>query len=178
MPTLPHDLADQVRRALAEDLGPPVEDGGRGDLTAQLVSADRDAGATIISRETAVICGQPWVEETFRQIDPGVRIEWHVAEGATVTANTVLCALAGPARALLTGERTALNFLQTLSGTATAARHFADLVAGTHTRVLDTRKTLPGLRTAQKYAVAVGGGANHRMGLFDAILIKENHIAA
>lgn len=175
MPTLPADLAEQVRRALAEDTGP---DDGRGDLTAQLIPAERKASATVISREAAVICGQAWVEETFRQIDPAVRVEWTVGEGARVEENALLCRLHGPARALLTGERTALNFLQTLSGTATAARHYAGLVAGTNCTVLDTRKTLPGLRTAQKYAVATGGGGNHRMGLFDAILIKENHIAA
>ncbi|HEX7048491.1 MAG TPA: carboxylating nicotinate-nucleotide diphosphorylase [Gammaproteobacteria bacterium] len=175
MPTLPADLSEQVHRARAEDIGPRDT---RGDLTAQLIPADRLASATIISREAAVIAGQPWVEETFRQIDSAVAIEWAVAEGERVNENALLATLRGPARALLTGERTALNFLQTLSATATAARRYADLVAGTNCKVLDTRKTLPGLRTAQKYAVAVGGGANHRMGLFDAILIKENHIAA
>lgn len=177
MPSLPADLAEQVRRALAEDVG-PAPPAGRGDLTAQLIPENARASATVISREAAVLCGQAWVEETFRQIDPSVRIDWHAGEGETVEPNALLCRLAGPARALLTGERTALNFLQTLSGTATAARHYADIVAGTRCRVLDTRKTLPGLRTAQKYAVSIGGGGNHRMGLFDAILIKENHIAA
>lgn len=175
MPKLPSDLGDQVRRALAEDVGP---DRGRGDITATLIPADARATATIISRETATLCGTAWVVETFRQLDTGVSIEWLIEEGARVAPNDMLCRLEGPARALLTGERTALNFLQTLSGTATAASHYADLVAGTNCKVLDTRKTLPGLRTAQKYAVAVGGCANHRAGLFDAFLIKENHIAA
>lgn len=175
MPTLPADLRDQVERALAEDLGPHD---GPGDITARLVPAGHRATATVITREDAIVCGVAWVDETFRQLDPEVRIEWHVADGDHVRANDVLCTMRGPARTLLTGERTALNFLQTLSGTATAARHHADIVAGTTCRILDTRKTLPGLRTAQKFAVAVGGCANHRIGLFDAVLIKENHIAA
>lgn len=175
MPKLPSDLADQVRRAIAEDVGPAD---GPGDITAKLIPAETRATATIISRETATLCGTPWVNETFRQLDGDVHIEWLIEEGARVAPNDVLCRLEGPARALLTGERTALNFLQTLSGTATASRHYADLVAGTKCKVLDTRKTLPGLRTAQKYAVAVGGCANHRVGLFDAFLVKENHIAA
>ncbi|HEX6928875.1 MAG TPA: carboxylating nicotinate-nucleotide diphosphorylase [Gammaproteobacteria bacterium] len=181
MPQLPHDLAEQVRRALAEDIGSlPSEAGssGRGDLTAQLIPTGTRATATIISRENAVLCGAPWVDETFRQLDPAVKIAWQYAEGDVIPANALLCRLSGPARALLTGERTALNFLQTLSGTATVAKHYASLVAGTACRVLDTRKTLPGLRTAQKYAVVTGGCTNHRIGLFDAILIKENHIAA
>lgn len=175
MPSLPEDLPEQVRRALAEDVGPV---NGPGDITAQLVPADATAGATIITREAATLCGIPWVTETFRQLEPAVKLDWQFDEGAGVAANAVLCRLSGPARALLTGERTALNFLQTLSGTATTARHFAERVSGTQCRILDTRKTLPGLRTAQKYAVAVGGCANHRIGLFDAVLIKENHIAA
>lgn len=175
MPKLPSDLADQVSRALAEDVGPAD---GRGDITAKLIPADTHATATIISREAATLCGTAWVDETFRQLDAGVSVEWLIEEGARVAPNDVLCRLEGPARALLTGERTALNFLQTLSGTATAASHYANLVAGTNCKVLDTRKTLPGLRTAQKYAVAVGGCANHRVGLFDAFLVKENHIAA
>jgi nicotinate-nucleotide pyrophosphorylase (carboxylating) len=164
-------LPDIVRAALAEDIGP-------GDLTAQLIEPNARGRATIITREPAVICGQAWVDETFRQIDPSVRIGWAVAEGAEVAADTKLCTLEGPARALLTGERTALNFLQTLSGTATVTRKYAEALAGTGCRVLDTRKTIPGLRLAQKYAVRCGGGSNHRIGLFDAILIKENHIAA
>lgn len=175
MPTLPADLHEQVQRALNEDLGPSD---GPGDITAKLVPADVNATATIITREDAVICGIAWVNETFRRVDPAVAIEWLVADGERVAPNALLCRLRGPARALLTGERTALNFLQTLSGTATSANHHAGIVAGTNCRILDTRKTLPGLRTAQKYAVAVGGGANHRMGLFDAVLVKENHIAA
>lgn len=170
-PALPDDLAEQVERALAEDVG-------AGDLTADLIPADTLGSARVISRETAVICGRNWFDETFRQLDPAVRIHWQVNEGERVAANTELCRLEGPARALLTGERTALNFLQTLSATATAASSFAEAVAGTKTRILDTRKTLPGLRRAQKYAVACGGGHNHRAGLFDAILIKENHIMA
>lgn len=175
MPQLPHDLAEQVRRALAEDIGPV---NGPGDLTAGLIPAEKTANATLMVREDAVLCGTAWVDETFRQLSTDIRLDWRHADGARVNAGDLLCELIGPARALLTGERTALNFLQTLSGTATVARHYADLVAGTGCTVLDTRKTLPGLRTAQKYAVAVGGCANHRVGLFDAILIKENHIAA
>ncbi|MET0659589.1 MAG: carboxylating nicotinate-nucleotide diphosphorylase [Steroidobacteraceae bacterium] len=164
-------VSDIVQVALAEDVG-------AGDLTAQLIAPSTLARATIITREPAVICGQPWVEETFRQLDAGVRVSWAVIEGAQVAANTTLCTLTGPARALLTGERSALNFLQALSGTATLTRRYADALAGTQCRVLDTRKTIPGLRLAQKYAVRCGGGSNHRIGLFDAILIKENHIAA
>lgn len=175
MPTLPIDLSEQVRRALAEDIGPSD---GPGDITAQLVAAETTATATILTRENATLCGIPWVNETFRQLDPDIHIEWHFEEGVEVAADSVLCHLAGRARPLLTGERTALNFLQTLSGTATLAHDYAAQVAGTNCQVLDTRKTLPGLRTAQKYAVAVGGCRNHRIGLFDAVLIKENHIAA
>ncbi|MET0985931.1 MAG: carboxylating nicotinate-nucleotide diphosphorylase, partial [Steroidobacteraceae bacterium] len=164
-------VSDIVQVALAEDVG-------AGDLTAQLIAPSTLARATIITREPAVICGQPWVEETFRQLDASVRVSWAVTEGEQVAANTTLCTLTGPARALLTGERSALNFLQALSGTATLTRRYADALAGTQCRVLDTRKTIPGLRLAQKYAVRCGGGSNHRIGLFDAILIKENHIAA
>ena len=164
-------ISSTVSVALAEDVG-------AGDLTAQLIDAGRVASATVISREAAVVCGCAWVDEVFRQLDPRVRVDWKVEDGAAVVANQVLFALDGPARALLTGERTALNFLQTLSATATATRRFVDAVAGTQCRILDTRKTLPGLRLAQKYAVRCGGGNNHRIGLFDAILVKENHIAA
>lgn len=164
-------LRETVTRALAEDVG-------TGDVTAQLIPAEPTAIATVISRETAVICGRAWFDETFRQIDPAIHIDWHVTEGASVTPNTLLCTLHGPARGLLTGERTALNFLQTLSGTATTARRYADAVAGLPVKILDTRKTLPGLRAAQKYAVRCGGCHNHRQGLYDAILIKENHIMA
>ena len=170
-PALPPDLPEQVSRALREDIGP-------GDLTASLIDAATPARAHILCREPAQLCGCAWVEETFRQLDARVRIRWHAAEASAVAANTILCELDGPARALLTGERTALNFLQLLSGTATATRAYVEAVAGTHCQILDTRKTLPGLRTAQKYAVRCGGGSNHRIGLFDQILIKENHIAA
>ncbi|RFA30358.1 nicotinate-nucleotide diphosphorylase [Alkalilimnicola ehrlichii] len=164
-------VRDDVRRALAEDIG-------SGDLTAALIPEDKAAEATVITREPAVICGRPWVDEVFRQLDPGVSIDWLVDDGAQAAADQALFHLRGPARSLVTGERTALNFLQTLSGTATCAARYAAAVAHTHTKVLDTRKTLPGLRHAQKYAVRCGGCHNHRIGLFDAILIKENHIHA
>jgi nicotinate-nucleotide pyrophosphorylase (carboxylating) len=167
----PADLAEQVARALAEDVG-------TGDLTAALVPAGRVGRATVITREAAVLCGRPWVDEVFRQLDPRVRVDWEVREGADVAPAQRLFRLEGPARSLLTGERTALNFLQTLSGTATTTRRWVGLVAGLPCRVLDTRKTLPGLRRAQKYAVRCGGGSNHRMGLYDGILVKENHIMA
>jgi nicotinate-nucleotide pyrophosphorylase (carboxylating) len=168
---VPADLPQQVAGALAEDIG-------SGDLTAALVPADRVGRATVITRESAVVCGIPYVEATFEAVDPRVRLEWRVAEGDSVAANQLLFSLEGPARALLTAERTALNFLQLLSATATAAHSYAVLLEGTNCRLLDTRKTIPGLRSAQKYAVRVGGGHNHRMGLFDGILIKENHIMA
>jgi nicotinate-nucleotide pyrophosphorylase (carboxylating) len=132
----------------------------------------------VITRESAVLCGRPWFDATFRQLSRDVRIDWQIDEGANAAPDTVLCRLSGPARPILTGERTALNFLQTLSATATAARRFVEAIAGTSCEILDTRKTLPGLRTAQKYATRVGGARNHRTGLFDAVLIKENHIAA
>jgi nicotinate-nucleotide pyrophosphorylase (carboxylating) len=168
---VPADLPRQVAAALAEDIG-------SGDLTAALIPADRTGRARVITREAAIVCGMPYVESSFSQIDARVRIEWQVAEGDSAAADQLLFTLQGPARALLTGERTALNFLQLLSGTATAAHSCAALLEGTHCRLLDTRKTIPGLRSAQKYAVRVGGGHNHRMGLFDGILIKENHIMA
>ena len=171
MSAAPPDVDEQVARALAEDIG-------GGDLTAALVPRERSGRATVITREAAVICGQPWFDSVFRQIDPSVRVEWQVAEGASVVPGQLLCRLGGAARSLLTGERTALNFLQTLSGTATAARRHADVLAGLACRVLDTRKTIPGLRRAQKYAVRCGGGSNHRLGLYDGILVKENHIVA
>lgn len=171
LPQPPADLAEQVRRALAEDVG-------SGDLTAALIPAAQTADATVVTREDAVLCGRAWLDEVFRQLDRAIAVAWRAAEGARITAGTVLCDLTGPARALLTGERTALNFLQTLSATATAARAYADAVAGTGARILDTRKTIPGLRAAQKYAVRVGGAQNHRIGLYDAILVKENHIVA
>jgi nicotinate-nucleotide pyrophosphorylase (carboxylating) len=168
---VPGDLAQQVARALAEDVG-------AGDLTAALIPAERVGRASVITREPAVVCGLPYVEECFAQVDRRVRVEPHIVEGGVATANQVLFHLQGPARALLTGERTALNFLQLLSGTATAAHSYAALLGGTKCRLLDTRKTIPGLRSAQKYAVRIGGGHNYRMGLFDGILIKENHIMA
>jgi len=171
MDTPPEDLSRTVARALEEDVG-------TGDLTAALVPADRDTRATVITREPAVVCGRPWFDEVFRQLGARVAVEWRTGEGDSVGTDTLLCRLAGPARALLTGERTALNFLQTLSGTATTVRRWVEVVAGTRCQVLDTRKTLPGLRTAQKYAVRCGGGTNHRIGLYDGILIKENHILA
>jgi nicotinate-nucleotide pyrophosphorylase (carboxylating) len=168
---VPADLAQQVERALAEDVG-------AGDLTAELIPADRWAKAAVITREAAILCGRPYVDATFTASDARVRTDWHAAEGDAVAAGQLLFTLEGPARALLTAERTALNFLQLLSGTATSAHAYASLLEGTGCRLLDTRKTIPGLRTAQKYAVRVGGGGNHRIGLFDGILIKENHIAA
>jgi nicotinate-nucleotide pyrophosphorylase (carboxylating) len=168
---VPADLRQQVAAALMEDIR-------GGDLTAALIPPERRGRATVITREAAVLCGIPYVEATFRHLDSRVSFDWRVLEGEAVTANQVLFSIEGPARVLLTGERTALNFLQLLSGTATAAHRYAQLLAGTRCRLLDTRKTIPGLRTAQKYAVRVGGGHNHRMGLFDGILIKENHIAA
>jgi nicotinate-nucleotide pyrophosphorylase (carboxylating) len=167
----PPDLPDQVARALAEDVG-------SGDLTAALVPAGRLGRATVVTREAAVLCGRPWFDEVFRQLDPSVRVTWEAEEGADVPAGQVLCRIEGPARALLTGERTALNFLQTLSATATVTRRYVSLVSGLTCRILDTRKTLPGLRRAQKYAVRCAGGSNHRMGLYDGILVKENHIMA
>jgi nicotinate-nucleotide pyrophosphorylase (carboxylating) len=170
-PQPPADLAEQVRRALAEDIG-------SGDLSAALVPATQSAQATLMTRDDAVLCGQTWFDEVFRQLDAGIDISWQSAEGAKVAAGSTLCELRGPARALLTGERTALNFLQTLSAVATAAQRYVEAVAGTGARILDTRKTIPGLRAAQKYAVRIGGAQNHRIGLFDAILVKENHIVA
>ncbi len=168
--TMP-DPNPTVALALAEDVG-------GGDLTAALIPETAQAEATVVSREDAVLCGTAWFDAVFRQLDPRVDIDWQVADGERVQPDQPLCTLRGPARALLTGERTALNFLQALSGTATLARRFADTVAGTGAVILDTRKTLPGLRLAQKYAVRCGGCRNHRIGLFDAVLIKENHIMA
>jgi nicotinate-nucleotide pyrophosphorylase (carboxylating) len=167
----PKDLAAQVGRALEEDIG-------SGDLTAALIPPGRTGRASVITREPAILCGAPYVDAAFAQVDASVRVDWQAAEGDSVVAGQMLFSVAGPARALLTGERTALNFLQLLSATATAAHAYAVLIEDTACRVLDTRKTIPGLRTAQKYAVRVGGGRNHRLGLFDAILIKENHIMA
>jgi len=168
---LPDDLPEQVSRALREDIG-------SGDVTARLIDADAQARARVLCRDAAVICGTAWFNETFRQLDPAVQVHWQLRDSAAVAPGTVLCELEGQARALLTGERTALNFLQLLSGTATTTARYVAAVAGSGCRVLDTRKTLPGLRTAQKYAVRCGGGQNHRLGLYDGVLIKENHIAA
>jgi nicotinate-nucleotide pyrophosphorylase (carboxylating) len=165
------EIDANVRRALLEDVG-------SGDITAQLIPAERLAKATVISRDAAVIAGTAWVDAVFRQLDPRVAVHWQVIDGDRVQPNQTLFRLEGPARSLLTGERSALNFLQLLSGVATRARYYADKVADTQVKLLDTRKTLPGLRIAQKYAVACGGCHNHRIGLYDAFLIKENHIAA
>jgi len=169
--TLNAEIEANVRRALLEDVG-------SGDITAQLIPAERLAKATIISRDAAVIAGTAWVDAVFRQLDPRVAVHWQVVDGDRVQPNQALFHLEGPARSLLTGERSALNFLQMLSGVATKAQHYADMVSDTQVKLLDTRKTLPGLRMAQKYAVTCGGCHNHRIGLFDAFLIKENHIAA
>jgi nicotinate-nucleotide pyrophosphorylase (carboxylating) len=171
MHDIPTDLTSQVAAALREDVGSR-------DVTAELVPPTQSVRGRVITREDAILCGRPWVEEAFRHLDPGIRLTWHAADGDRIVANSVIFEIAGPARAVLTGERTALNFMQLLSATATAARRFVDAVAGTGCIILDTRKTLPGLRTAQKYAVRCGGAQNHRMGLYDMVLIKENHIAA
>lgn len=163
------DIQATVERALREDIGD-------GDLTAKLVPASAIIGATIVTRDNMTMAGRPWVDEVFRQLDPRITLEWHVDDGDTVEVDFTLCSLRGPARPILSGERVALNFLQTLSATATVTAAYVRAVAGTGCRILDTRKTIPGLRHAQKYAVRCGGGCNHRIGLFDAILIKENHI--
>jgi len=168
---LRQDMIEAVSRALHED----IRDG---DITAQLIPAENKATATVITRESAVICGTAWVDEVFKQLDATITLKWLVQDGDDVQPGQTLVELSGPARSLLTGERTALNFLQTLSGTATLSRQYAKLVEGTAIKILDTRKTIPGLRLAQKYAVKVGGCHNHRIGLYDAFLIKENHIAA
>ena len=166
---------------LKQTIGPTVssallEDVGAGDLTASLIDADAMVGATIIARESLILAGQPWVDEVFSQLDETIIVDWYIGDGQSAERDDVICKLVGPARALLTGERTALNFMQTLSATATTTALYVKAVEGTQTKILDTRKTLPGLRLAQKYAVRCGGGENHRSGLFDAILIKENHI--
>jgi nicotinate-nucleotide pyrophosphorylase (carboxylating) len=164
-------IARQVAAALSEDMGP-------GDVTAALVPATQQVRAQIIAREPAVLCGTDWVDTTFQQLDPAIRRDWHAADGDRIEADQPLLHLTGAARPILSGERTALNFLQTLSGTATAASEYVAAVAGTSCRILDTRKTLPGLRLAQKYAARCGGARNHRLGLHDMVLIKENHIIA
>ncbi len=165
------NLETTVSTALEEDIK-------SGDLTASLIPEETQAEANIICREKAVLCGRPWFDEVFRQVDPAIKIEWSCEEGEQVEADQCLCIIRGSARNILTAERTALNFLQTLSATATVTAQYVAQLQGSHTQLLDTRKTLPGLRLAQKYAVACGGGTNHRIGLFDAILIKENHIMA
>lgn len=167
----PQDVVEaDIARALAEDVG-------SGDVTAMLLPDHEDI-AYLLCKEPAVVCGRPWFDACHRVLDPDVAIDWRVAEGDRVEAGTVLATLAGHARALVTGERTSLNFMQTLSGTATITATYVDAVRGTRTRILDTRKTIPGLRVAQKYAVRTGGGSNHRMGLFDAVMLKENHVRA
>ena len=170
-PALEQDMRHAVSTALAEDVG-------SGDLTAALIPEQARCSARVVSREPGVLCGGPWFCEVFAQLDGTVVVEWGVHEGSPILPGQALCRIVGPARSVLTGERTALNFLQTLSATATRTREFVDRVSGTGATILDTRKTLPGLRRAQKYAVRCGGGTNHRMGLYDGILIKENHIAA
>jgi nicotinate-nucleotide pyrophosphorylase (carboxylating) len=171
MRELPKDLGSQVHSAIREDVG-------TGDVTAGFVPVNQIAHGRVITRETAVMCGRPWVEEVFRQLDQGVRLRWHAEDGERIHPAQNLFDIEGSARSILTGERTALNFLQLLSGVATETRRYVEAVAGTGCTILDTRKTLPGLRTAQKYAVLCGGAANHRMGLFDMVLVKENHITA
>ncbi len=163
------DLKQSIATALAEDIG-------LGDLTAELIPKNKQAIASVICRDKAVICGRPWFDGVFQAIDPSLSIKWLCQEGETVAKNTLICEITGKAAAILTAERTALNFLQTLSGTATITQEYVSVMGNCYTRLLDTRKTLPGLRLAQKYAVACGGGTNHRIGLYDAILIKENHI--
>ncbi|QKX17732.1 carboxylating nicotinate-nucleotide diphosphorylase [Microbulbifer sp. YPW1] len=171
IPNLQQDIERSVRDALAEDIGD-------GDITAQLIPAERQAKARVITREDCVFCGKAWVNEVFRQLDPALQVTWHVRDGDRVAADSTLFELEGNARTILTGERCALNFVQTLSGTATTAAAYAALAEGSDIKILDTRKTIPGLRSAQKYAVLCGGCENHRIGLYDAFLIKENHIAA
>ncbi|MEQ8953758.1 MAG: carboxylating nicotinate-nucleotide diphosphorylase [Gammaproteobacteria bacterium] len=170
-PQIPSDVGEIVAFALREDIG-------SGDITAQLIPAQQHARASIIAREPGILCGIPWVNDVFRQLDPAAELHWSKSDGDRIDSGDRLLQIDGAARAILSGERTALNFLQTLSGTATLASQYARAVAHTPVRLLDTRKTLPGLRRAQKYAVATGGCYNHRIGLFDAFLIKENHIAA
>ena len=170
-PSTPHDVSAVVSFALEEDIG-------SGDISAQLIPDLKQVKASIISRDVGILCGQPWVEEIFRQLDSSVAINWQTAEGAAIEKELTIAKLVGTARSILTGERTALNFLQTLSATASVSQYYSSLVTHTSVRLLDTRKTLPGLRSAQKYAVRIGGCFNHRMGLYDAYLIKENHISA
>lgn len=179
---LQQDIRRAVRAALLEDLGDALtaldQPDASADITAQLIPAERISTARVITREAGVFCGQPWVDEVFTQLGGDVQVEWLVQDGEVLTPNQELFRLHGPARTLLTGERNALNFVQTLSGVATLTARYVAELAGTDCRLLDTRKTLPGLRSAQKYAVTCGGGKNHRIGLYDAYLIKENHILA
>lgn len=168
---LPADIASSVRRALSEDIGV-------GDLTASLVPEGAQSSAEVLCREEAVLCGTAWFDQVFHQLDESCQVEWLAKDGDLLAAGQTVCRLQGPARALLSGERSALNFLQLLSGTASMTRKYVQQLGDSNTQILDTRKTIPGLRSAQKYAVSCGGGKNHRMGLYDAILIKENHIAA
>ncbi|MGL5392149.1 MAG: carboxylating nicotinate-nucleotide diphosphorylase [Shewanella sp.] len=180
---LENDIRHAVKTALAEDLGGTdinqhTKAIAYGDITALLIPADKYAEATLITREEGVFCGKAWAEQVFNQLGADVALHWHVDDGDLILPNQLLCELSGPARTMLTGERTAMNFIQTLSGVASITKLYVDKLAGTHTRLLDTRKTIPGLRTAQKYAVTCGGGKNHRIGLYDAFLIKENHIMA
>ena len=165
------NIEASVKRALAEDVG-------SGDVTANLIDAQQVSSAKVITREPGILCGQPWFDEAFRQINPEVKIQWLVNEGDLIAKEQTLCTLSGQTRSLLTAERTALNFLQTLSATATSTKKYVDRLKDTNTKILDTRKTIPGLRLAQKYAVRCGGGMNHRVGLYDMILIKENHISS
>ena len=173
MPHLPsaQHIQQQVRLALDEDVG-------SGDITAELIPADRQVSGIVICREQAILCGQAWFDEVFQQLDLQISISWHFADGDQLDANDRICSINGNARSLLTGERSALNFLQTLSGVASATAKYVQQLSGTDCKLLDTRKTIPGLRLAEKYAVTCGGGVNHRMGLYDAYLIKENHITA
>ncbi len=173
---LPQEITRAVADTLREDLGGSINPAL--DITASLIPADSQSIATIITREHGIFCGQMWAEEVFKQLGGEVNIEWHVQDGDTVEPNQTLCTLSGPSRILLTGERNAMNFIQTLSGCASIVAKYAKQLEGTHTRLLDTRKTIPGLRSALKYAVTCGGGYNHRIGVFDAYLIKENHIIA
>ncbi len=166
---IPGDISKTVKAALEEDIG-------SGDLTSQLLPADTHSSAIVTCREESVMCGIPWFNEVYRQLDPDFNITWNVSDGDSLRKNKIICKLNGDTRTLVTGERTALNFIQLLSATATVTHEYVQLINGTTTQLLDTRKTIPGLRTAQKYAVVCGGGRNHRMGLYDAILIKENHI--
>ncbi|MBT3531349.1 MAG: carboxylating nicotinate-nucleotide diphosphorylase [Gammaproteobacteria bacterium] len=168
---IPNDIAAVVKFALQEDIG-------SGDITAELIPIEKQITARIISRDEAIICGIPWVKEVFRQVDESIILDWHVADGDAVNINQLLATAIGPARSIMTAERAALNYLQTLSATASQSKYYSSLVAHTKATLLDTRKTIPGLRTAQKYAVRIGGCQNHRMGLYDAFLIKENHISA